>query len=392
MRLAYITNARIPSERANAIQTMQMCAALAAEAEVTLYCPRRRNPQFANLSPFEYYKVPHSFEIESVPCADWFHLSGGREWLERPIFLWQTFTFALALAKRLRAEPAAVYYSRDLLVLTLLMLLMPSQKPYMFFEMHSFPGSSLGRWLHRIVLNQIKGIVTITNGLRQQSIALNVAAERILVAPDGVDVSRYAGLTRTAARQELNLSATETLIVYTGHLYEWKGAAVMAEAVARLGNKAEGVLVGGTPADVERLRSQAQERGWHNLRILGYVPPDRVPLYQVAADVLVLPNSARSEISRTATSPLKLFEYMASGNPIVASDLPSLREILRDGENAMLVEPDSVVALAHGLQRVIADRDLGAKLAQQARLDVQGATWPARASRVILFIKEMNHR
>ena len=83
---------------------------------------------------------------------------------------------------------------------------------------------------------------------------------------------------------------------------------------------------------------------------------------------------------------MKLFEYMASGRPIVASDLPSLREILRDEENALLVEPGNAVALTAGVQRIKDDAALGGRLALQALEDVREFTWARRAERLeVLF-------
>jgi glycosyltransferase involved in cell wall biosynthesis len=394
MRLVYITNARLPAERANALQTVRMAAALAeAGAEVTLFYPDRRNlPQFEKIDARDYYGVPHSFNLEPVWCMDWFHLSGGNALVERPIFLWQTFTFAWALAARLRHQVAEVYYSRDLFVLTLLVLLLPGQRRHMFFEMHTFPGSGLGRWLHKAVLARIGGVVAITSILRERLITLGVAADMILVAPDGVDIRNYEGLTQEEARARLNLDKDQRLVVYTGHLYGWKGVEVLAEAIAMLKPAVYGLLVGGTPADLERMQVLLAARQWTTVRLVGLVPPNVVPLYQVAADVLALPNSARAEISRSYTSPLKLFEYMAAGRPIVASDLPSLREILQDGENALLVAPDDAGALAQGIGQILADEDLGLRLARKAKDQVRAYTWTVRAEKVLGFVNEKSKR
>ena len=106
-----------------------------------------------------------------------------------------------------------------------------------------------------------------------------------------------------------------------------------------------------------------------------------MPAKLADADVLVLPNP-RSAISNAFTSPLKLFEYMGSGRPIVASDLPSLREVLRDGENAILVEPGNPQALVAGIERIKKDEALGRRLAAQALQDVQAFTWAKRAERL----------
>ena len=113
----------------------------------------------------------------------------------------------------------------------------------------------------------------------------------------------------------------------------------------------------------------------------GLIPPAEVPARLREAGVLALPNPA-SAISSEFTSPLKLFEYMASGRPIVASNLPSLREVLRDGENALLVEPGNPQALTAGIERIKNDPALGARLAARAAEDVRQFTWTRRAERL----------
>jgi glycosyltransferase involved in cell wall biosynthesis len=127
--------------------------------------------------------------------------------------------------------------------------------------------------------------------------------------------------------------------------------------------------------------------GVHNFRLQGFVPPTQVPTYLAAADVLVLPNTAKAAISRLYTSPLKLFEYMAAQRPIVASDLPSLRDILTPQHNAVLVTPDDPTALAAGIAQVLADPHLAERLTRQAAEDVKQYSWEQRATRIWQFIQ-----
>jgi glycosyltransferase involved in cell wall biosynthesis len=107
--------------------------------------------------------------------------------------------------------------------------------------------------------------------------------------------------------------------------------------------------------------------------------------------VLALPNTP-GRVSAAYTSPLKLFEYMASGRPMVASDLPALREVLRPDANAVLVEAGDAGALAAGLARVLADAALAARLAAQAREDVRAWTWDRRAERIEALLESMTGR
>ncbi len=385
MKFAYITNNRLPSEKANAFQIAQMCSALASHSvDVTLFYPARRNlKKFEGVDFFAYYKLPRNFKLRPIPCVDIFHLSGGSAAVEPPIFLLQTFTFALSLIQALRHESFDAYYARDIFVLGAILATFRQLKKRMFFEAHTFPESKFGREWQRRVVKRLGGVVGISSALADQYLGFGISPHNILIAPDAVDIKRYDGLTKEEARKRLKIK-DERLVVYTGHLYEWKGASAFAEAASQLEN-VRALIVGGTEEDVRRLRSEVSQRGWKNVEVIGYVAPDQIPLYQVAADVAVLPNSAKSEISRLHTSPLKLFEYMASGTPIVASDLPSLREVLRDQENAILVEADNASALANGIKLILNDRVLADRLAATARKEVEAMTWAARAESVIRF-------
>ncbi len=148
-------------------------------------------------------------------------------------------------------------------------------------------------------------------------------------------------------------------------------------------------VVGGDPAGsrVAELAALATAQGvGERVRFRGLVPHGEVAALYRRADCLVLPNR-RTVIGGFFSSPIKLFEYMASGAPIVASDLPAIREVLRDRENALLVAPESPAALAGGIATVLGDRLLGAALAARAREDVAAYTWDRRTDRLVAFFQ-----
>jgi glycosyltransferase involved in cell wall biosynthesis len=205
-----------------------------------------------------------------------------------------------------------------------------------------------------------------------------------MVSPDGVDLEQFQITdTKESARAKLGLPQEAKLVVYTGHLYSWKGADTLADAASTLERGTLVLFVGGTENDVELFKGKYGEKG--NVMILGNKPHDSIPLYLRAADVLALPNSGKEKISQLYTSPMKLFEYMASGTPIVASDLPSLREVLND-KNAVLVPPDSPMELARGLKELLADSGNASVLARQALGDVEQYDWKKRAGGILSYI------
>lgn len=173
------------------------------------------------------------------------------------------------------------------------------------------------------------------------------------------------------------------VVGYAGHLYPWKGVDILIEALKEL-PAVRGLIIGGHPgeADLARLRGLARAAGLaERVEFTGLVPPAEVRTHLRRADLLVLPNPAHT-ISARYTSPLKLFEYMAAGRPIVASDLPAIREIVQDGRNGLLVEAGNPAALALAIQRLLDDRALATRLATCAFADARLYTWENRARRL----------
>ena len=166
---------------------------------------------------------------------------------------------------------------------------------------------------------------------------------------------------------------------------EEKGIPELIEAVSILARNYSVVLllVGGPTDAVIAYRRHALACGLpvECFRIVGQVPPFDAPEWMRACDAVVIPWRF-TQFSAYATSPLKLFEYMASGTPIVASDLPSLREIV-DDKNTIFVQPGNAKSLANGIARILEDPSLGRRIAMQALKDIEPYTWKKRAEGIL---------
>jgi glycosyltransferase involved in cell wall biosynthesis len=212
----------------------------------------------------------------------------------------------------------------------------------------------------------------------------HIGRERIVVAhdaaalPDPV-VSATSALALPGRGERLQVG-------YVGHLYPGKGMEIVAELAARM-PEADFHVVGGKPKDLELW--QQRTAACPNLSFHGYVAPALTDSYRQAFDVLLAPY--QREVTLTGgvcdvarwMSPLKIFESMAAGVPVVASDLPVLREVLRHGENALLAGADDPSDWEKALQRLI-DPGLREQLGRRALADVvQYYTWEQRAARVL---------
>lgn len=386
MKILYINGARVPTERAHGLQIMKMCESFALQTRgtdaeknsVELWAPRRFN--YTKQDPFEYYGMKRSFLIKKVPCIDLIPLTK----FLGPLALWITeLSFLLLVFCYLSFVKADAIYTRDKFVAFLLSFFVKD----IFFETHDVPSG-----IFFLRFRNLRGIIAITQNLKNEFVKHGISAERILVAPDGVSLNEFdIKETQEECRQKLGLPLDKKIVLYTGHFYPWKGVDVLLKAaynfqVFKVSNFQNTIFifVGGTDNDLAKYDTQYAIYNIQNARFIGHRPHKEIPYWLKSADVLILPNSAKYVISKYWTSPMKLFEYMASGRPIVASRLPSLREILNKN-NTKFAEADGPESLARAIHWTLDHAEESMRLAARAREDVQMYTWEKRAEKICQF-------
>jgi glycosyltransferase involved in cell wall biosynthesis len=340
--------------------------------EVELVIPRRINKIKKN--PFEYYKVRKNLKITKLPCLDLIvldrYIGNLGMWVESSTFNFFSFIYVFL-------KGTDIIYTRDKFLSPLSLF-----KKNIVFEAHTFPKNY---FLYKQFIKRCQKIITITQGLKSLFIEKGVGGNKILVAPDGVDLEKFnIPLNKEGCRKKLNLPIDRKIVLYAGHLYKWKGVDVLAEASKFLPENCLVYFVGGTEEDIERFKDIYLK--FENIKIIGHRPHPEIPYWLKAADVLVLPNSRKEKISREWTSPIKLFEYMASGTPIIASNLPSIKEILNN-KNAYLVNPDEPRNLADAIKRAITDKEMTAFLSKNSFNNINKYTWRKRAENILKFIQ-----
>ena len=389
MRVLYFADIRFPLERANGIQTMETCFAL-GERGHTVHLVVKPDTQSPPRDPFEFYGLPktRSLIIERANAP------AGAGVIARTGYL--SFVFGRAFGRR-RAD---VLMTRDLGVASALLHLPRSMRAALVYESHGYapdvsaalpalvatattPNRAKLRRLARreeSVWQSADGYITITRSLADEMTTRHGPRARLAIVPDGVRLPQ----------RPPSIIPEHPLVAYAGHLYAWKGVDVLLEALAQLPG-VKGLIVGGHAAepDLGRVRQRAGELGLADrVTFTGLVEPVRVAEHLARASILVLPNPA-SAISTSFTSPLKLFEYMAAGRAIVASDLPSIREVLTDGENALLVAPGDPAGVAAAIRRLIGDRALSEGLASAAFQAAGEYTWAKRAERLEALFEQV---
>jgi glycosyltransferase involved in cell wall biosynthesis len=371
-RAIVLFSGRFPSEKADSLFAHENARAFAERGlETILLAPRRFGRGVSGKYPYTVVYIP-TIDLAHVPIV-W----GIASYLNLLVFSCSAYFW---LRKNAHAndfvlcnEPLPLFAASFAVKRTL-------------FEIHVLPVRHA--WFYRAFFRRVLLALPINAWNAKLAERHGLSPERIIVARSAVDTDVFKVLDKSEARAVLGLPAGATIAVYTGHLFGWKGVDTLAEA-ARLVPEIQIVFAGGIERDVARFREQYGSLP--NITIVGFVPHEKMPLWQAAADVLVIPNSGKSKISRHYTSPMKLFEYMASGRPILASDLPSIREILTE-ETGYFADADDPSSFADALKRITADPNGAERKAAAARYFAEENTWTKRAQRILDTLAHVSSR
>jgi len=371
VRILYVSTSSIPSQDANSVHVMKMCAAFAELGhEVVLYARDARAEGASHASLFREYDVGESFTFAFMKRGRWGALSS----------LIGLAKLAL-IARRFKPD---LIYSRNLFGCVAVALAGRSS----VFESH-LPAAEeyplKGRVLKLMLrLRRIPLLVVISDALRRRHLELgDTPARGYLVAPDGAD-PLPGGDPEPRKPGPLRVG-------YVGHLYPGKGMEVVEAIAPRLPHM-EFHIVGGRDADIALWKARL---GAANVMFHGFVPPARTRAHLAALDVCLLPNQRCVRTSREGlgksvniseyTSPLKMFEYMAAGKAIVSSRLPVLMEIL-DDTTALFADPEEPAEWVQALES-LRDDALRTRLGYEAqRVFLERYTWKARARTVLAAV------
>ena len=368
--IAFIAASEIPSITANSIQVMKTVQAFAQLGHrVRLIVPGSSPVAWPQLK--ERYGLLTPFEITWLPV---------KPGLRRYDLAWA----AVSQARRLKVDLVYTWMLQGAWIALM-------QRKPVALELHDRITGRIAPLLFRQILGWPgkKRLLPITHALLaalEKEFRVTIPAKQVVVSPDGVDLERYAGLPDApSARQALSLPEMPTA-VYTGHFYAGRGTGLLFD-LAQANQGIHFLWVGGRAADVALWSERLHTAGIDNVTLTGFVDNARIPLYQAAGDVLLMPYGrivSTSSGGNTADicSPMKLFEYMAAGRAILSSDLPVLHEVLSPA-NAVFCPADEPSAWSSALNALISDASRREALARQARSDVARYTWQERAQRSI---------
>jgi glycosyltransferase involved in cell wall biosynthesis len=373
MKIAYISNVRIPTEKAHGYQMCKTCEALSKQGvDIELIVPERENG--INENAFSYYKIEESFKIKYLNSFDFLKYFSNKYG-----FYLQGIFFLVSLF-RLKLEKDTIIYTRNPEIAWFF-----GGRYKTYFEAHNWPDSKIG--LYKRLLKKTDGIICNSKGT--EKIFNDNGFRKSLVAPNGVDLNDFAeDEDIEEVKKKFDLPREKKFITYVGHLYGWKGVdTILVAAKKNKQNEIAFLLIGGTEKDIQIYQGKIKRSNLNNIILIGHKKKEEIPSLMKISDILLLPNAKSTDESVKYTSPIKMFEYMASKRPIIASDLPSIREVLNE-KNALFFSSGNADELLECINRLCSDGELVKSLSEQAYIDVRRYTWEKRAERISNYIKK----
>lgn len=369
MKILYIHNNNLNSEKANLIQVKAMCNALGKIGnEVILSLPSDRNKRNASMD-YTY----NNYKIQFRKC------SIKRSKIDKYIN-WKSIKEAV------KANDPELCYVRNPLILKQTMrtgkkiiIELHNNKLHQRFLFDKYWKNFL---IKKAKTEQISKVVCISKALSDYWISKGVPSEKVITAHDGFDPNVFTPhISQNQARKKLNFPANKNIISYLGRLYKNRKIHNIL-TLAQEYPESLFVIVGGPNDQSEHYKKLANQLSLKNVIITGQIPHDQITDYLFASDVLL---ALWSKDVKTINycSPLKVFEYMAAGRIIVAHGFNTIKEVLHHGKNSYIVEPESIEDLIIKTGKAITE-PYPSDIAKQARYDVYANyTWEQRAAKIL---------
>ncbi len=380
MKLLYFHSARITSQMANLNQVVQMCNAFAENGvEVHLSLSGDNLPSETVLESLGeiYGEINFSLSVRKTilsRMADNYLFAGS---IKRAIAqIKPDLIFCrnhLYLKPCINSGVPVLYESHDANLHLRLNWLDKHYKTYI---------RKTARSNHRFLM------ITISNALKHFWMDVGVPKEKIIALHDGFDAAMFKNkLSQNEARTFLKLAPEKTIATYTGSLYpnrEIDNILLLAEYFPQV----LFVVVGGPNQQKAHYEKLAANKGLTNVQFTGRVAHKTIPLYLYASDVLLALWSSKVRTINYC-SPLKVFEYMASGQPIIAQGFPTIKEVLKNQVSAIVAEPDSIEDLKHSMQTFLQNGQHD-RMGKTARREAfQNYSWGNRTKSILSYAHKM---
>ena len=367
MKILYIATSKIPSRDANSVHIMKMCQAFAEKnLNIELVIPKYGNRQLEGSDIFSLYGINKKFKITRI----------------NPLFIKKMSIYSFFAVIYSIFKKVDLIYTRGLRIAFLASIF----RKKFILELHNVITKKGDRIILKNIFKSrfLVKLVTITKILKDYFIDLGFSGGKIEVLPDAVDIRVFANKKKEVKKK--------TKIGYGGHLYDGRGIEII-ESLSNLMPEIDFYIWGGIEELLKYWRKRT--RGIKNIHFNGFIRISDLAQELMNCNILLMPYqkkvTLRGNISDTAKymSPLKMFEYMATGAPIISSNLPVLREVLKNNYNAILVESSDIDQWRKAVIFLIENLDVAKRIGENARHDViTKYTWDKRVERILKYINE----
>ncbi len=403
-KIVIIYNSRIPTEKANGYQTFKTAEALILNnKKVEIWAPNRFNSKsLLKRDIKDYYnleKVPRVikvFAIDLLTPIKFENFLTKYCKLFSSILLMISFSLSTLLRIIFTNKKDTIYFTRDVNIASILMKFFPGLNRKIILELHNLPTIKTRKSRQMHIFNKCRALITLTKTMKDELIKEKINKNKIFYSPDAVDTNQFkTSLSKSEARKFLNLPSKTKIFLYIGKFHtlgKEKGIPEIIESIKflNLNVKYKFYIIGGPLDRVENYKKiiNSKKINSEKIKFFGRQEIKDIPQWTKAADILLMPHP-KTIFYQKYVSPLKLFEYMCSNNPIIASDLDSIKEILSHKKNSYLVEPGSSVSIARAIEALINDPLLAKKISEKAFKEVDNFSWEKRALSICEFVKSI---
>jgi len=392
--LHFLTNSPLSAETANSVAKIEMAKAFCKQNQVKKLCFYLVIENHEKLESLNLGNISQKLILKPLFFKRYKEqaLHGKSFWsfcytslFVSPVSYLRAFFLALKIQKSDRV------YIRDHKSLAGFYLGSLIKNAKYFFELHnySFGKNKLSDFLYRRIMKRAEFIIACSEFTKRNWVKNGIPEEKITVLPSGGNLEELDRINKDKKqlRNELGLAPDKKIITYSGALFENKGI----EEILYCASKYEDYLflfIGGVQKQIKKYQSYIQsqfQKKLPNVIFTGYVKHDKIGLYLKASDILLAPYPQKGYTVYHLSS-IKLIEYMASKVPVIASDLPSIREVFSEDE-LTFVRPDDKIDLCEKIKLVFDNYEKAKSKAAAAYKKIEDFSWTKRTEKIIDFLR-----
>lgn len=388
-RLYYLTTARIPGEKAHSIQIIKNFDYLKSNGcDIKLIIAKKKNFFKISNSIEEFYSLKNPFLCTNLFCISGIHLSKNLR-LQSIFQKIMNLSFSVSSILFLlmdKTKKQKIIFIRHFDLLKTILPFLKLFKLSIIFEMHELPKNQSIK--NEISLyKKCEIIITTSQYQREKIISMGLDNKKVISIQNGFDETYFQEINplRISLKKLLDIPAEGKIIMYAGNLEEWKSVDFIINSIRYTNDDIYLIIIGGTDKEIQKYKQKFPEI--KRIRYLTRVPHKEVPSYLIEADALVLYRKPSGPNVRGYSS-LKLFEYMASGKPILVPNLPWLLEVIQNNENGVIFDPNNEEDLARKANYLLKNIELQKRIGKKTKEDSRKYSLNNRTNMIINLINE----